>query len=440
MKADTSRRGVAIETIDPQARGTTAVGDPSGIVIGSPIGASGSPAVFWPLRHPVDSPLLGNIPFLFWLIETTRPRKIVQLGLGDGLIHMSLCQAVERLGGQSLCVGVDLDGCDWPEQLRRQHQAEYSAFSTLIHGGWPSDGAGLVRGADLLILNAPLDRDQCQSISDHWLSQLSNKAVVLTIDAARVLGHPDLRNRLIEGAASVLAAGPFSPAGEMIDVTLLGEVQPERLRHLVDAGETSPIRLTARQVFKTLGKGVEDACRLRELQAQNNALRSSAQTLKDAGAAAKATSAAQAGERADELSAELDAAKRQAEAANAQIDELRRQNAQLEEAHATRIEDIAVLMREHKLRQKETADEAARLRDEVERLTRKNAEQDRAHKAQLAQLRETQEAALAELQGQLVAMQALHEDTLREIFASTSWRVTRPMRGLKAAISRRPAD
>ncbi|MCV5768161.1 class I SAM-dependent methyltransferase, partial [Escherichia coli] len=81
-----------------------------------------------------------HIPFAFWLVDTLRPRNIVELGTHYGSSYFSFCQAVSKLDLETCCFAVDTWGGDehaglYGEEVYRQvseyNQQHYSGFSTL---------------------------------------------------------------------------------------------------------------------------------------------------------------------------------------------------------------------------------------------------------------------------------------------------------------------
>ena len=69
-----------------------------------------SKMLFWRARYVRQSEALYHLPFLFWLVEALRPARAVVLGVGDGVAHFALCQAVDKLDLATRIHGIDL----WP--------------------------------------------------------------------------------------------------------------------------------------------------------------------------------------------------------------------------------------------------------------------------------------------------------------------------------------
>jgi hypothetical protein len=441
-----------------------------------------SKALFWPVQHPVTSPLLSRLPFLFWLMETSRPQKILQIGLGDGLVYMAMCQAAERLGGRTLCVGIDPGDSPLPIAMRVHHDAQYSDISTLLPTGVLHEGRGLVKDVDILVLNTRLNEEQSEIILKSWLPQLSERAIVLTYDSIRVLGSTDLRRELLDETKYSIIGGPMSPGGDLLNVTLYGVDQPERLRRLSGSNNTSAVQLAAQQVFSRLGQGIVDAWEVATHKSnsansakQNNDLREHTerfeQTLADTrkqtnmlrlkaiaertGTKARANSELQTSgvwlkeksalaARVTELEESLDASQRES---RSEIDGLRKQNLALKAQHAMRIEDIAVLMQHTKAKldgiQKNYNIELDILRLENIKIKLKTEEM-RSHMLSLETRHTTQVDSLSKkiiaISNKHVeeksAAENKHDELIKLIYSSTSWRMTRPLRSLKLTLRR----
>ncbi|OZO45838.1 hypothetical protein CGU37_27225, partial [Pseudomonas fluorescens] len=71
-----------------------------------PLAPLASQSLFWRAHYVAASPTLEAIPLIFWLTETVKPRLSVTLGMADPVPHFALCQAVEKLGLDSTCLGV----------------------------------------------------------------------------------------------------------------------------------------------------------------------------------------------------------------------------------------------------------------------------------------------------------------------------------------------
>ncbi|WP_189382162.1 class I SAM-dependent methyltransferase, partial [Gemmobacter nanjingensis] len=241
--------------LDPAAKATAVSTDDPGLHI--PLS---SQAVFWRPRHMRTSPMLGQLPFVFWLMETLRPRNIVQLGLGDGLVYMALCQAAERLGGTTAIWGLQTAAGGLPPEFQAEHDAYYADFSTLMTVG-PSrkiPGSLSEDEIDLLVMDAGTDAALPGQWNTEWLPRVSDRGVVLICNPDHLPDDAELRRDLLSGEGRSLVMDPVS-AGTTggIGIALRGGNVPGRLTALVAQRPGKPAYLAARRVFNRLGQGLE---------------------------------------------------------------------------------------------------------------------------------------------------------------------------------------
>ncbi|MFZ1345175.1 class I SAM-dependent methyltransferase [Thiothrix eikelboomii] len=219
-----------------------------------------SRAVFWQPRHIARSRSLRHVPFLFWLMETIRPNRVVQLGMSDPACFLALCQAADKLGLEAICMGVDLS----PEKpamssaMAEQHATLYGDFSFVV----TEDFARAVRQVqggqiDLLVIDTPLSDEHVMALRAHWMPLLSERAVLVFHDPDKHVTGAEAR----QYADSLLRARPgirFPQADPGLDVVLLGSQQPERLTRMAELEQGMPGYLAAWQVFARLGQGLEN--------------------------------------------------------------------------------------------------------------------------------------------------------------------------------------
>lgn len=217
-----------------------------------------SRAVFWQPRHLALSDTLLHVPFLFWLVETCRPANIVQIGTGDGIGFMALCQAVDKLSLAAPCIGLNPvpDTPSLPEPLAEQHRTHYDDFSFVIQ----DDPANAMRhvhesGIDLLVLNTELTDDLIMALRAHWQSRLSDQAVVVVCNPGRLAQRQPARE-FLESLGAACPTIRLQHAENDIETYLVGKDQPERLKKLAALGIGAPGYLAARQVFTRLGQGL----------------------------------------------------------------------------------------------------------------------------------------------------------------------------------------
>ena len=152
-----------------------------------------SPACFWPPEQILsDSAWLEHAPFAFWLMGALRPRTFVELGTHSGFSYFAFCQAVQRLQLETRCYAVDTWKGDehagfYGEEVFRevcnQNDRRYSAFSSLIHSSFDDASRHFADGSiDLLHIDGRHFFDDVKHDFETWRAKLSNRAVVLFHD------------------------------------------------------------------------------------------------------------------------------------------------------------------------------------------------------------------------------------------------------------------
>lgn len=142
-----------------------------------------SRVMFWRPKFLCESDWLDHLPFAFWLIESVKPRILVELGVAAGASYFAFCQAMDKLNVVGRCYGFD----QWANQNEPQFQAalkynqqQYEEFSRLESDNF-ADAAMhfLDHSVDLLHINPAADSDNLSVVFQRWLPKLSEKAVVL---------------------------------------------------------------------------------------------------------------------------------------------------------------------------------------------------------------------------------------------------------------------
>jgi len=390
----------------------------------------------WVPEHLAESAWHEHVPFAFWLVKALRPRAIVELGTHWGVSYAALCQAVERLGLAARCHAVDSwEGDPHAGQYGEEVFATVSAlnaarwrrFSTLLRGSFeaarPYFGPGEV---DLLHIDGLHTYAAVAADFRSWRETVSDRGVVLFHDTnvrERQFGVWRLWQELraqyphcefVHGhGLGVLGLGPNPPApvaalfeaaadpGHAAALRGLFAARGEavRLRHAVGAGGA---RLAAADT------------RVATLTTEAITLRQDAEA---ATAAAEALRQALAGVRreAERQTGEITARGAEARALRDRTEALREEAAALRTAELTAAAAAEALRQDRATLQAETralAEEARGLRALGPELHRLRAEQ-AAASAREATLRAEAEALRR------------HRDAMA---ASTSWRVTLPLR------------
>lgn len=133
----------------------------------------------------------GHIPFGAWLIESLKPRLLVDLGTFHGESYLAFCQTVSECNLRTRCFAAGpWRVADRPIEfqddvfnaLERQNAA-YASFSRLIRSGYAAAARQFEDGSiDLLQLPKEADFESLEELMALWQPKLSADAVVLVPD------------------------------------------------------------------------------------------------------------------------------------------------------------------------------------------------------------------------------------------------------------------
>ncbi len=379
--------------------------------------------LFWrPSRLGVDSAWFGHVPFAHWLIGQHRPTSIVELGAHNGVSYAAFCEAVlrERLDARALAVDTwqgdehaGFYGDDVYTDLQRFHDQRYAGFSTLLRTDFDDASTRVLDGTiDLLHIDGRHRYEDVAHDFATWRPKLSARGVVLFHDT-NVREHDfgvfrlwaELRDQhpsfeFLHGhGLGVLALG--AAGGALADLCAL------RDPHAVN---------TVRERFALLG---ERWIATRDLQ--------------DAGR----RQAALEGKFA-QVQADLAATKTWADNAQNEVNALFPLYKALGDTHRGVRSNLARARHDVAARERELAERDAALRAQEAAL--------QARAADLSDVR----AALAAAQARAVAAETAlegaraHADALVEsraqMMASTSWRLTQPLRRLRGGAAAEPVQ
>jgi O-antigen biosynthesis protein len=135
---------------------------------------------------------LGHIPFARWLVDATKPRLFVELGVHRGDSYCAMCESIQAAGLSTRAFGVDSwlgDHHAGPyseeiySDLKVYHDPRYGAFSTLVR--LPFDEASNsfdAKSIDLLHIDGCHTYDAVRSDFETWAPKMSPQGVVLFHD------------------------------------------------------------------------------------------------------------------------------------------------------------------------------------------------------------------------------------------------------------------
>ncbi|SMY09322.1 class I SAM-dependent methyltransferase [Flavimaricola marinus] len=212
-------------------------------------------ALFWRPRYLCRSDFVYHLPFLFWLIDMQRPQAAVSLGVGDGAGYFGLCQAMDRLGPEARCHGLDPRSAaeGGPSRdVRDYNEAQYADFSRLDAG----DPRELVHrfedgSVDLMIIDMALDAGLIHSLTHDWTRKLSDRAVILFHDTRnRFAAGPE--QSLLQSLTQAYPTVQF-PTGVGLAAVLYGADRLDKLERLSELGLGATGYAEVHHVFARLG-------------------------------------------------------------------------------------------------------------------------------------------------------------------------------------------
>lgn len=233
-----------------------------------------SRTLFWRPRFLRDGASLAHLPFLFWMMESLRPRSFVSLG-GDAVAYFALCQAVEKL---------DLDARGYafgpwpgetetvpPQDLLQYNADQYADFSRLSGAdGHAPLGTFREGSVDLLHICLPAEganETRLQEwIERDWAERLSDRAVIVLQGVAALLEHGGFLARLMDRFPSF-----HLDAGSGLLLLLPGAAPEDRLARLCTMRVGASGYAAVLQIFSRLGATIraEVTARMETARADN---------------------------------------------------------------------------------------------------------------------------------------------------------------------------
>jgi hypothetical protein len=350
------------------------------------------PIVFMQPLHLMPSAWQEHVPFAFWLTATHRPATFVELGTHYGVSYFAFCQAVDTAGLATRCYAIDAWKGDkhageyGPEvfsAVRDHNERLYSRFSTLMPMRFDDGTEYFADGEiDLLHIDGYHTYEAAKHDFDTWLPKLSPRAIVVLHDTNERKGDFGVF-RFADELRAQYPVVQFSHGHGLTIVAVGAEQRPEMVEFFRSDSDDAALDALQR-VFSRLGR----AC------------------------AAEWTTRA--------LKVELQELGRERSRLSTAVDEVRGQLSELEGAKAS-------------------VEEALERRDGELTTVRANL----AVAADTARRRTTElrvaRRALAEKSTALAAAAKLAAQRKRELGklrASTSWRVTAPLRRVSRGVRR----
>ncbi len=212
-----------------------------------------SRALFWRARYMAESPVLPHLPLLFWVVESLRPNVAITLGVSDAVPHFATCQAVEKLGLDGLCYGIDVSEEEAKTDLSgvlKFNDDNFCDFSHIMRRQ-TDEGAEFLHGGkiDLLVVNQEVSQALFDWLDNVWLPNLSDRGVILFLRGGSTTGYDSYIHRLAQDENLFIL-----DAETRACLILRGCEPPERLQRLARFKIGEPGYLSARTVFSRLGE------------------------------------------------------------------------------------------------------------------------------------------------------------------------------------------
>lgn len=384
------------------------------------------PASFLVPETLVSSAWIEHAPFAFWMMAALRPRRVVELGVFQGFSYLVFCQAVEQLGLEADCFGVDtwhgdehggFYGDEIFDAVSHNNDDRYSDFSRLIRSTFDDAQPHFVDGSiDLLHIDGRHFYDDVKHDYEHWREKLSSRAVVLFHDTnvhERGFGVARLWSELQEAHPTF----EFKH-GNGLGVLCAGAETPAAVRQLCEAA-SSQVRRALRTAYARLGRGIAEQLTLRDMRAAISHLEHTTEQRVRAEVADREAKERQLAAKDSELAAiRAEAADREGTLWTRAIEGERRLAAKESELAATRAE---------------AANHGAKLQTQVTKVERELA----AKEGELATIRTEAAGRESELRVRAADLEAERDHFHREselLLSSTFWRITAPCRRAAAAV------
>ena len=400
-----------------------------------------------PLRLKPFEHWVGHIPFAFWIVAALRPRVLVELGTHRGNSFLAFCQAIEaeRCGTRAYAVDTWEGDAHMAreeglfEELLAYHDPRYGHFSSLLRATF-DEARELFpdKSIDLLHIDGTHTYEAVKKDFTDWEPALSDRAVVMFHDTNVRRPQYGVWKVWEELARERPHFEFFHSYG--LGVLGVGRDLPQPLAALFALAPEGAAATRVRSYFAARGAvGVQRLAKEMEQERAAEAARQHWAQMAAHEARVAEAQAALAGERAQHAAA-LEAQRAGSEAA---LEALRAERAgseaALEALRAERALNAAAL---EALRAERAGFEAAR-RQEREALLLRASESGALHaqaEANLQRVRAELEIANAEARRQIAEAAAAAQAAVgrleqekaetRALRASTSWRITGPLRSI----------
>jgi hypothetical protein len=198
---------------------------------------------------------LEVVPFAFWLIKSLKPELLLELGINNGVVYMSFCQAVQRLEMNTKCYAFDSwesSACKYQSQYEEDiyksivqyNTSHYASFSSIIRTPWNKVSSELHdKNIDLLYFHNYNSYGLLKNDFDILSNKMSNRGIILidNINIKSEFNNSDIHRFWTE----VISSYPsFSfDVGRGLGVLGIGKAIPESIKFLLKSDEVTSIKI-----------------------------------------------------------------------------------------------------------------------------------------------------------------------------------------------------
>lgn len=218
-------------------------------------------ALFWRPQYVRNNTILWQIPFLFWLLEITRPRRYVEIGVGEGVAYMAACQSLHRLQIDAQCYAVGVwkavgDDMEVPPQFASRNADLYDHFSRILTEGVEKSHRHFDAGSiDLMVVDLSSIAEAgmpppaiIETLREKWLPKLSEQCILLL----HGMGEDESTLAFIDDLSGRMPALRL-PGGDGAIALLYGNQPAERIANIASLPADHHIRRTLVEMFDRLG-------------------------------------------------------------------------------------------------------------------------------------------------------------------------------------------
>lgn len=219
--------------------------------------------LFWRPRMIDNSPVLVHAPFIFWLLGVLRPQEVVNIGTKDCVGHFIFCQGMDKINVAGRCRGYVLDpsALEIPAILRDHEAQLYDDLSTLSVRGSAEEALAELTAESLDVLFVDLDAPGGIELQEDACACIKAEGVLILHGTNDLESHKDHGLTLLHWLQNQPQIN--FRTGRGLTIVVRSERAPALLRTLVERCRNGNIPQEIDRVFHRLGQGIENLAELR---------------------------------------------------------------------------------------------------------------------------------------------------------------------------------